>query len=536
MPGVKSPPTNVILDGHALEQLRTLPDDSVHCVVTSPPYYGLRIYGTPPLVWGGKPKCAHRWTSTAAPGGNGDGKSYRRDKLANRPRGSGAGDLCRGCGAWRGHLGLEPLHDCGAWASCADPCNVCYVCHIRSIFAEVRRVLRPDGTLWLNLGDSYSTSSGGVHKSETSGKHARRIDAIGQFRQPNRGRMLPGLKPKDMMMMPARCAMALQADGWYLRKDIVWEKPNPMPESTSDRPTSAHEFIYLMSKSETYFCDMAAIREPMTKTSIDRLTQTNIKNQMGGPKDGMTGRNKSSRKCLQNLHDKLVRSLDWPEKDEYWNIGDPAAGRNRRDVWSVPIEPFSMEFCTACKRAFHGGEFAGLPEAPGGNGEARARLCVCGRHDAWLSHFATFPQGLVEPCLLAGTSERGVCDACGAPWKRVLERAQPERDSKNGVPRSDRDGGLTNQPGMDRTGMTHREYDKWLKENPARTVDWVPSCACAGASTRPALVMDPFMGSGTVAMVALRAARKFVGSELNPDYAALARARIERELTQTRMF
>ena len=507
----------------------------MHCVITSPPYYGLRNYGLPPSVWGLSKLCAHDWKTTAAPGGNGDGKSFRRDKKAGRSKGDGAGDICNLCGAWRGNLGLEPVHDCGAWATGAAPCPLCYVCHIRAIFAEVRRILRTDGTLWLNLGDTYSTSSGGIHKAENSGKHATRIAGMGPARQPNRGKMLPGLKPKDLMMIPARCAMALQADGWYLRRDIVWSKPNPMPESTDDRPTCAHEFLYLMAKSERYFCDMVSIREPMTQTSITRLTQTNIKNQNGGKKEGMNGRNRSSRRALLNLSEKLVRSRDWAEKDEYWHVGDPAAGRNRRDVWSVAIEPFSMEFCTACKTPYQGPEYTALPPVPGDT-EGRARVCTCGVHDAWLSHFATFPQGLVEPCLLAGTSERGACAACGAPWKRVQSRPQPDRDSSKGVPRSERDGGLTNQPGFDRIGMSHRAYDQWMKENPARTVGWEPTCACKKKGTRPAVVLDPFMGSGTVALVALRAGRAFIGVDLNPDYIALAEGRIAREKIQKRMF
>lgn len=528
---MKTLPLNEILNGHALELLRGLPSDSVHCVVTSPPYYGLRLYGTAAVIWGGWDKCEHAWTATWAPGGNGDGKSARRDKKAQRPRGAGAGDLCTKCDAWRGHLGLEPVHDCGCWATGADPCTVCYVCHIRLVFSEVRRVLRPDGTLWLNLGDSYAHYGTGGHGA-TGGRDkstlAGNLPPAGT--SPTTKYLPRGLKSKDLVGMPWRIAFALQADGWYLRRDIIWEKPNPMPESVSDRPTAAHEYLFLMAKSEVYFCDMAAIRVPMTQTSIDRLLQTNVKNQSGGQKEGQIGRHRSSRRAMLNLHDKLVRSRDWQEKDDYWNLGDPAAGRNRRDVWSVPIEPFSMEFCTACKRAYDGAEFGQLVERTGGG-----KFCVCGRHDSWLSHFATFPQGLVEPCIMAGTSERGVCGGCGTPWRRVTEKPQPAR-AVGDIPRSERDGGLTNEPGFDRIGMTHRQYDDWLKENPAKTVGWVPNCQCPNGSVPDSVVLDPFMGSGTTALVALRAGRRFVGLELNPDYVGLAEGRIAREKAQKRMF
>jgi DNA modification methylase len=523
---VKAVPTNEILHGPVLDRLRGLPDESVHCVVTSPPYYGLRNYNLEPCVWSDMRSCEHEWEPTPAPGGTGNGKSFRRDQKAGRRRGDGAGDVCANCGAWRGHLGLEPLHDCGAWAAGRAPCTLCYVCHIRSVFSEVRRILRPEGTLWLNLGDTYSTSSGGIHKAENSGKHARRIDEMGPARQPNRGKMLPGLKPKDLMMIPSRCALALQADGWYVRRDIIWAKPNPMPESTDDRPTCAHEYLYLMAKSERYFCDMTAIREPMTQTSIDRLMQTSFNTQKGGVKDGVAGRHKSSRKSLQNVRDRLVRSLDWPEKDEYWGVGDPTGGRNRRDVWSVAIEPFSMEFCTACKRPYEGPEFSALPEEP----TTGSRLCACGRADSWLSHFATFPQGIVEPCLLAGTSERGACAACGAPYARKVERTfvpQPDVCAERGVR------GAPGQKPLDKSN----DRDGYPRgSTDMKTVGWAPTCKCGGESTTPCVVLDPFMGSGTVAMVALRAGRQFVGVDLNPDYIAMAEARIAREKVQSRMF
>lgn len=529
--------TNQILCGDVRQRLREIQSDSVQCVVTSPPYYGLRSYKTSTLVWGGEASCEHRWSTSVQKetrGVKGSTLGYELDFTCRRF--DKESSLCGRCGAFRGHLGLEPVHDCGAWARGAEPCAVCYICHIRTVFAEVRRVLRKDGTLWLNLGDTYSTSSGGVHKASNSGRAAGRIAESGELRQPNRGKMLPGLKPKDLMGLPWRCALALQADGWYLRKDIIWAKPNPMPESTEDRPTSAHEYLFLMSKSEIYFCDMVAVREPMTETSINRLMQTNFKNQSGGHKAREQLRHRSSRRALEGAHDRLVRALDWQEKDEYWHLGDPAAGRNRRDVWTVAIEPFSMEFCTGCKRHYDGAEYAALPPSPA-DLSARIRTCICGATDKWLSHFATFPQGLVEPCVLAGTSERGGCSACGVPWKRVEERPQPPRSTPEvGAPMNDRDGGLTRQNGMERVGMSHKAYDAWMKDNPARTVGWEAQCACEGASTKPCVVLDPFMGSGTVAMVALRAGREFLGIDLNEDYVLLAGARIAAEKYQKRMF
>jgi site-specific DNA-methyltransferase (adenine-specific) len=223
------------------------------------------------------------------------------------------------------------------------------------VFREVRRVLRDDGTLWLNLGDSYASGGrgGGVKGERGEKQRSNKGALLGPKRAPD------GFKSKDLVGIPWRVAFALHADGWYLRSDIIWHKPNPMPESVTDRPTKAHEYLFLLAKSERYYYDIAAIREPFAD-------------------------------ALQS---------------------DPSAngGRNRRTVWTVTPQPYRG------------------------------------------AHFAVMPEALVEPCILAG-SRRG---------NRVL---------------------------------------------------------------------DPFAGSGTVGVVALRHGRRFIGMELNPDYCAMARHRIAKSL------
>lgn len=180
-------PDLVIWEGDVREALRQMPDSSVQCVVTSPPYFGLRDYGV------------------------------------------------------AGQIGLEPTVEE-------------YVAVMVEMFREVRRILRPDGTLWLNLGDSYNGSGGAGGDYGPGGLRE------GQPRYP--GRRLEGLKPKDLIGVPWRVAFALQADGWYLRSDIIWAKPNPMPESVTDRPTKSHEYVFLLTKSPHYYYDADAIREP----------------------------------------------------------------------------------------------------------------------------------------------------------------------------------------------------------------------------------------------------------------------------------
>ncbi len=343
----------MIYTGNALDVLCQLDAESVQCCVTSPPYWGLRDYGIPPSAWGGDPSCLHNGT---------------------RP-------FCK-CGAWIGVLGLEP-----------DP--GLYVAHITMLFREVLRVLKTDGTLWLNLGDCYATGGGkvgtcpgggsqGERWAGYRGNHGRdpKSSAIGPMTQPNR-MPLPGLKPKDLVGIPWRVAFALQADGWYLRSDIIWHKPNPMPESVTDRPTKAHEYLFLLSKAERYHYDADAIKEPCVgRNHHDRTgtgylapgqtAQTGNRKVPAGWKTGrgrhdtLGGRYSSGNKrrllagvresgqTRGRLNTHLGSSVPWT---------DETGLRNCRTVWTLPTKPYKG------------------------------------------AHFATFPTRLVEPCILAGCPE-----------------------------------------------------------------------------------------------------------------------------------
>ena len=220
-----------------------------------------------------------------------------------------------------GQIGLEPTPEL-------------YVENMVSIFREVRRVLRSDGTLWLNMGDSYAGSGaggGGNRKGNEHGQH----NAVAKKGRPS---ALPTHKPKDLVGIPWRLAFALQADGWYLRSDIIWSKPNPMPESVQDRPTKAHEYIFLLTKSARYYYDAEAIREPAQDWGLRDRTNGKYHNEGTGltPHSGLA------------------------------NSNNAESGRNKRSVWEIPTQPYSG------------------------------------------AHFATFPEALVRPCILAGTSEAGV--------------------------------------------------------------------------------------------------------------------------------
>ena len=325
--------------GHVLDVLRSLPGDSVHCAVTSPPYWGLRDYNIGSQVWGGDSQHCHSWREVVKPASSGPtGRETLEDGLATQnssaTRRSIVSNLCS-CGAWLGSLGGEPTPNL-------------YVQHLVEIFREVRRVLKDDGTVWLNLGDSYASTPPG---NKTRGVSAKSTlhgvnGPSGQYRetlarsvQTKRSTISPGLKPKDLVGIPWRVAFALQADRWYLRSDIIWAKSNPMPESVRDRPTSSHEYLFLLSKSPAYYYDASAIAEP-------------------------------------TIHAGRVVKYDGTQKTTgHENRTYPGAKprdilvgptRNRRSVWTINTQPYKG------------------------------------------AHFATFPEKLVEPCILAGCPKGGI--------------------------------------------------------------------------------------------------------------------------------
>ena len=268
--------TSDILTGDAQTCLAALDARSVQCVVTSPPYFGLRDYGVD------------------------------------------------------GQIGLEPTPDA-------------YVQQLVGVFREVRRVLKDDGTVWLNLGDSYAAGKAGRTDYGTGDP----TSTLGPSRNGLPGNTRPGpvilrsapegLKPKDLVGIPWRVAFALQADGWYLRSDVIWHKPNPMPESVTDRPTKAHEYLFLLTKNAKYYYDAAAIKEPVTADMARRAEAGHTRGQ---------GKVDASRNDATTVRPALIEGAD----------------RNKRSVWTITPQPFKG------------------------------------------AHFATMPEKLVEPCILAGSA------------------------------------------------------------------------------------------------------------------------------------
>ena len=594
-----------ILQGDVLEQLATLPDESVQCCVTSPPYWGLRDYGV------------------------------------------------------EGQIGLEPTIEE-------------YVAKMVEVFREVRQVLRKDGTLWLNMGDSYNSAGPSNHgKSDVVHRGTNDED----WSQPSKI-IDTMLKPKDMCGIPWRVALALQADGWWLRSDIIWSKPNPMPGSQQDRPTSAHEYIFLFAKGEwksrivkfanldgeyfhflenfglgmpvsshsgspyginhsplveicvrlaatvfygsqseknvslppfyseewkqgldgtdsdfvrglpvphrptiiaarflrsdstakeflselnrlgitltkgnnfliggvptefshsppiyrdgetaiaihhtgkvckvdfvnhtvetsypskgSYYYDAEAVRVPMSQVSLDRINQPTFYSQHGGGKDYGKGvnPNMSARKALENIarkgrrrtpagwtvnHDESDLKGRYPQKKQdntgnptYTGFNDryePQLKANLRDVWTIATQPYP------------------------------------------LAHFATFPERIPQLAIMAGTSAKGVCPECGAPWERVVE--------KELVPQQDVSGERGKRDAAGNKSMDHRQDGDLPRGSiAAETTGWSPTCDHVGEPI-PATVLDPFGGRGTVGKVAIELGREWIIIELNPDYIPL---------------
>ena len=303
-----------VIVGDCVESMRAMPDQSVNCVVTSPPYFGLRDYGHD------------------------------------------------------GQIGLEQT-----------PAE--FVAKLVDVFREVHRVLRDDGTLWLNLGDSYAAGKCGRADQDrnTRNRDGRNTANATDTGAPMYGqRKIPeGLKPKDLIGIPWLLAFALRADGWYLRQEIIWHKLNPMPESVTDRCTKAHEYLFLLSKSERYFFDSEAIKEPAAPSSLARWAQ-NVEGQRGS--DRVPGKTNGTMKAVggpRSRRDSFKRDGSKREQatpgqgygthrpdrvESSWNT----AVRNRRSVWTVATVPYKG------------------------------------------AHFATFPPDLIEPCILAGAPAGGI--------------------------------------------------------------------------------------------------------------------------------
>jgi DNA modification methylase len=531
-----------ILQGDVLETLRSLPDGSVQCVVTSPPYWGLRDYGT--ARWeGGDPACDHARHVADGPkqtpgNGSANGHAAKVDRLGRH--------ACGKCGAKRidQQLGSE-----------ATPAE--YIANMVEVFSEVWRVLRDDGICWLNMGDSYANVGGGGPNgglAALADKWQPNATPRGPTRDeqgavPRASRaMPPGLKPKDLVGMPWMLAFALRDWGWWLRRDVIWDKPNPMPESVTDRPGTAHEYVFMLTKSGSskYWVhrDHAGARSApppdyrwidLDASDLDAVEGNKVQKPTGwasGP--GAHGNVNAAGRSEAIYHAANQRLAETDVEPENWRTEKSATRPGKRwrriNLWEGRDYFWDMEAVRVA-----GAVPAGTRAAKGSNVRSELKNVNGRPPEYWVytgkrnirsvwrittvpyakAHFATFPPALPERCIKAASSEVGCCSGCGAPWARQLS-----------VTRTKGDGGSTggrrrladpNDSRSDQTANTkvHNE-----------TTGWLPTCQCNAGDPVPCVVLDPFGGAGTTGMVADRLGRDAILIELNPEYCEMARQRL----------
>lgn len=470
-----SDPDLTLYLGDALTVLRELPDQSVHCCATSPPFFGLRDYGTG--SWeGGDEACEHIAGEFRRGTGLADSPHSTRGGaqkvLEPQPRYFGA--VCERCGATRsdGQIGLEDSPD--AWVEA-----------LVDVFREVRRVLHDDGTFWVEIGDSYASNGPGGMSGSTLAAGGRQPESSRGV-QKNRGEA----KVKDLVGQPWLLAFALRADGWYLRRDIIWHKPNCMPESATDRPTTAHSYVFLLTKNKRYFYDAEAIREPAEwarwgdqtagkyegedakGTMVQSLTKEQIAKRFGGGRQ--RGHGQGGYKTTGERNERFQGSVEgvFPqdEIDALLAIDDRETVETKRpDGWA----------------SHEGGH--GTIHRDGRENGARAELeldAVAFRNSRSVWSIATEPNG------------NAICSVCGTFW--------PGKSPK-----------------MHCDTKVIQHYAAFPSELVRRMI--------VAGSPPGGTVLDPFAGSGTTLLVAREQGRNSIGIELNPSYAAMIRARSQQQ-------
>jgi DNA modification methylase len=343
----------------------------------------------------------------------------------------------------------------------SEPTPALFIEHLVTIFDEVRRVLRPDGLCFVNIGDSYAGSGKGPSGSNGIGDQEERQGFAGSKQHANAGSLTignhepdyRGIPAKNLILIPQKFAIGMQDRGWIVRSCISWCKTSAMPESVRDRPTSAWEPIWMFAKSARYFYDADAVRQPAAPRTLNETREARSAPAGWSGSPNVVG----------------VKGHPMPT---------PEGGANLRNYWLLSPEPSRLE------------------------------------------HYAGFPTEIPRRCILAGTSEKGACPVCGAPWGRVVERTKGDAEAHLRPKHL--------QSAKSALSLSGNGSKEWAgRGSKAITTGWAPSCTCDAGTPVPCVVLDPFGGSGTTGLVADRLGRDAILVELNPDYAEMSRRRLE---------
>ena len=501
-----------IIQGDALTVLKSLPSNSIDTVLTSPPYWGLRDYGEETkTIWGGNSSCEHEWGDIIPSRGHTNWYTLidksGHPKKPDRHENPTHGQFCSACGVWFGSLGLEPTFQL-------------YLDHLTQIFHEVKRVLKPTGTLWVNLGATYSGISGGLDNSRikySGWAHGNKTEGLGV---PDKNPSKIGVPAKSLCLIPERLALRLVDDGWTLRNRIVWHKPNHMPSSVKDRFANSWEYMYFFSKSRKYWFSLNAVRVPHSISTIQRITQPTVFEQQGGIKqDLLRGKPEHGNASRSNM---MVQSLARKYQGKF-NMRVRLATRKKGGLEAYPnvkVAEWEKEAydSSGVKKEGYQGKFSGMGEDSEKFNSPRART-----------------QRL---------SSNLVKDNLPIPKGTIVEWQGKEykiREGRHTFKRSKVFGNLDGQ--SIQVGFNNRlnledlrgknPGDLWtINTQPFKGSHFAvfPEKLCerpirAGCPPK-GLVLDPFAGAGTALVVAKKLGRHYLGIELKGDYIKMAEKRL----------
>ena len=500
-----------LLLGNCLDTLHELEDGSVDTCVTSPPYYGLRDYGT--AEWeGGDPNCEHTISMDTKWNDPKRGKNVLRPEVAHR---GGKSNACLNCGAKRidEQIGLEDTPEQ-------------FIENLVEVFRLVGEKLKPTGTLWVNIGDSYAGGGGASgHTAETKNM-GRTTNSYGA----TRGKRIPeGIKAKDLIGIPWMLAFALRADGWYLRSDVIWNKPNPMPESVTDRPTKSHEYLFLLTKNKHYFYDHEAIKE-----------------KDGGGRSGNSFRSRQGDADHQAVSGGIGG-------DEWVSAG---GGRNKRSVWTITTKPFKgahfavfppelIEPCILAGTSAHGccGE-CGAPfernmtkqknkqdDSLTQKSEGLKNPKRGGQRDTKTGSVPSY-----VPSAYSTVNWQPSCECFGSFEKEdviIPAEMTPQQVAKTtrgvttkGEYHGDNTKNYESAKAQSASDVKKRIIENKTKDRVKTMKIYKPNSADEKHPIQRSVVLDPFGGSGTTAGVAILHNRDAVICELNEEFAALIPDRV----------